>query len=198
MASVTSSMGAMPSEPTQRALPGVVLRHRRGLDLVGLEPLLHHIGPVVGPHRAAHRERVLHALVDPRQAESLRRPRVRARCRDAAPCRPAWRPEASACATVRGKPSRMKPRRASSSSMRSDTMPTTISSETRSPASITALARMPIGVPAVTAARSMSPVDNCGMPNRWRSRSDCVPLPAPGGPRNTILIASYPPSAGTS
>jgi hypothetical protein len=43
-------------------------------------------------------------------------------------------------------------------------MPMTISSETSPPASITALALMPTGVPAATAARSMSPVESCGMP----------------------------------
>ncbi len=41
---------------------------------------------------------------------------------------------ALACATVRGKPSRMKPLAQSGSSMRSAMMPTTISSETRPPA----------------------------------------------------------------
>ena len=42
-------------------------------------------------------------------------------------------------------------------------MPTTISSDTSWPASITALARSPIGVSAFTAARSMSPVEMCGI-----------------------------------
>ena len=40
-----------------------------------------------------------------------------------------------------------------------------MSSETRPPASITFLASMPSGVPALTAARSMSPVEICGIPN---------------------------------
>ncbi len=39
-------------------------------------------------------------------------------------------------------------------------MPTTISSETSAPDSITALALSPIGVSALTAARSMSPVES--------------------------------------
>jgi hypothetical protein len=41
-------------------------------------------------------------------------------------------------------------------------MPSTISSETRLPASITALALRPSGVPAATAPRSRSPVEMCG------------------------------------
>ena len=40
----------------------------------------------------------------------------------------------------------------------------------------------PIGVPAATAARSMSPVESCTMPYFATSRLACVPLPAPGGP----------------
>ncbi len=43
-------------------------------------------------------------------------------------------------------------------------MPMTISSETRPPDSMTALALRPTGVPAATAARSMSPVESCGIP----------------------------------
>ncbi len=39
-----------------------------------------------------------------------------------------------------------------------------MSSLTSAPASITFFAAMPSGVPALTAARSMSPVETCGMP----------------------------------
>jgi hypothetical protein len=39
------------------------------------------------------------------------------------------------------------------------------SSDTRPPASMTLLACRPSSVPALTAARSMSPVEICGMPN---------------------------------
>jgi hypothetical protein len=39
-----------------------------------------------------------------------------------------------------------------------------ISSLTREPESITFFASRPRGVPALTAARSMSPVEICGMP----------------------------------
>ena len=40
-----------------------------------------------------------------------------------------------------------------------------MSSETSAPLSITFFAARPSGVPAFTAARSMSPVEICGMPN---------------------------------
>ena len=39
-----------------------------------------------------------------------------------------------------------------------------MSSETSAPLSITFFAARPSGVPAFTAARSMSPVEICGMP----------------------------------
>ena len=74
------------------------------------------------------------------------------------------RSSASACGTVRGKPSRMKPRLASGWSIRSDTMPTTTSSGTSSPRAMMSRAFTPIGVPAATAARNMSPVESCTMP----------------------------------
>ena len=57
-----------------------------------------------------------------------------------------------------------------------------MSSLTRPPESITFLAAMPSGVPALTAARSMSPVEICGMPYFWQMNAACVPLPAPGAP----------------
>src|SRR5215210_3043731 len=87
----------------------------------------------------------------------------------------------------------MKPFLASGSSIRSATMPITISSETSPPLSITALARCPIGVPAATAARSMSPVESCGIPNRSTMRTAWVPFPAPGGPRRINLIDTASP-----
>ena len=46
----------------------------------------------------------------------------------------------------------------------------------------------PSGVPAFTAARSMSPVEMCGVPNSSTSLAACVPLPAPGAPNNTIFM----------
>jgi hypothetical protein len=48
-------------------------------------------------------------------------------------------------------------------------MPSTISSDTSEPASITALACSPSGVPAATAARRISPVEMCGTANRFFS-----------------------------
>src|SRR5215211_2752423 len=62
-------------------------------------------------------------------------------------------------------------------------IPTMISSPTRPPASITALAARPSGVFSRTAARNMSPVEMCGT-TKWRDRrTHCVPLPAPWRPR---------------
>ena len=57
-------------------------------------------------------------------------------------------PSISACGTVRGKPSRMKPFAHSGDLMLSLMIPTTMSSPTRPPDSIKAFAFMPISVPA--------------------------------------------------
>src|SRR5688572_29073014 len=72
--------------------------------------------------------------------------------------------------------------------MRSLTSPMMMSSLTSAPASITFFAARPSGVPAFTAARSMSPVEICGMPNFWQMNAACVPLPAPGAPNRISLI----------
>src|SRR5215471_14221616 len=90
---------------------------------------------------------------------------------------------ASACGIVRGKPSNRYPLAQSGALSRSLTRPTMMSSDTSAPLSITFLAASPSGVPAFTAARSMSPVEICGMPNASLMNVACVPLPAPGGPR---------------
>src|SRR6185436_7542823 len=63
-----------------------------------------------------------------------------------------------------------------------------MSSDTSWPASITFFAATPRGVPAFTAARSMSPVEICGMANFSRRNLACVPLPAPGGPSRIKFI----------
>ena len=57
-----------------------------------------------------------------------------------------------------------------------------MSSETSAPESMTCFAAMPSGEPALTAARSMSPVEICGMPYASVMNAAWVPLPAPGGP----------------
>ena len=101
----------------------------------------------------------------------------------ASPRSASMRSSACACATVRGKPSRMKPVAQSGASIRSAMSATIRSSGTSSPASMIALAWVPSAVPAFTAARSMSPVESWTMPKRSTSRCACVPLPAPGGPR---------------
>ena len=69
---------------------------------------------------------------------------------------------------------------------------TTTSSGTSSPRAISSLARRPTGVPALTAARSMSPVESCTRPCVATSRCACVPLPAPGGPSRINLIYAAP------
>ena len=99
-----------------------------------------------------------------------------------------------ACGTVLGKPSSINPLLASSRFIRSWTIPIITSSLTSSPRSIIALARSPISVPALTASRSMSPVEIFGIPFSFANRSACVPLPAPGGPSiiKFSAIALYP------
>src|SRR6266571_1961834 len=63
-----------------------------------------------------------------------------------------------------------------------------MSSETSCPASMTFFAAIPSGVPALTAARSMSPVEICGMRKCSLMKPAWVPLPAPGGPRRISFI----------
>src|SRR5207248_10152267 len=76
--------------------------------------------------------------------------------------------------------------------MRSEMIPTTISSGTSPPEAMMSLAFSPTGVPAATAARSISPVESCTMPWRWTSRCAWVPLPDPGGPRSISLMRFAP------
>ena len=71
--------------------------------------------------------------------------------------------KALAWATVRGKPSKMKPLEQSAALTRSLMIPITILSLTSCPASMTAFAFLPISVPESTVSLNMSPVDNCGM-----------------------------------
>ena len=64
-----------------------------------------------------------------------------------------------------------------------------VPSDTSAPLSITFLAARPSGVPAFTAARSMSPVEIWGMPKRLQMTDACVPLPAPGAPNRMSLMS---------
>ena len=96
-----------------------------------------------------------------------------------------------ACSTVLGNPSRMKPLVQSFSEILSAIIPHTISSVTKAPASIAALACFPTVVPAATAALNMSPVDNCGVPNFVSIFGACVPLPAPGGPNRIRILRAF-------
>src|SRR5258708_17121718 len=41
---------------------------------------------------------------------------------------------------------------------------------------------------ALTAARSMSPVEIWGMPYFWQMKAACVPLPAPGAPNKISFM----------
>ena len=97
---------------------------------------------------------------------------------------------AQACAILRGKPSRMKPFLQSSSSIRSEIIPTTTSSGTKSPRAIISFACLPISVSAATAARNISPVESWRISKPSSMRCACVPLPAPGGPKNISFIAA--------
>ncbi len=101
---------------------------------------------------------------------------------------------ASACGMVRGKPSKRKPRAQSGALMRSFTSPMMMSSETSSPRSITCFAARPSGVPAFTAARSMSPVEICGIAYFRVMKVAWVPFPAPGPPSKIRRIRQ--PSEG--
>ena len=69
---------------------------------------------------------------------------------------------ASACGTVRGKPSRMNPLAQSACFTRLASMAMITSSGTSLPLSMMDLARWPISEPAATSARSMSPGGDLG------------------------------------
>src|SRR3954464_639103 len=97
------------------------------------------------------------------------------------------RSSASACLSVRGKPSRRKPSSVSASASRSRMTPMMTSSGTRSPRSMYSLACLPRSVCSLTAWRSMSPVATyASEKSSWR-RSAWVPFPAPGGPSRMRL-----------
>src|ERR1700730_2252483 len=102
---------------------------------------------------------------------------------------------ADACGTVRGKPSSRKPSPASPSANRSRTMLMVTSSGTSCPPSMYRFASIPSGVPAVTLARKMSPVEILGTARFAAMNSAWVPLPAPGGPTSTSLTESPPPAS---
>ena len=110
------------------------------------------------------------------------------------------RSSASACATVRGKPSRMKPflrvrlLDAVGDDADDDRRPRRARRD-----SMIALAWRPTGVPAATAARSMSPVESCGMPccstRRCRLRALARPPAARAGSsliRRLSPVAAWP------
>ncbi len=94
----------------------------------------------------------------------------------------------SACGMVRTTPSKITPFDASGFPSSSRTTPRMMSSPTRWPASITALASRPSGVSRLTASRSRSPVANLGRPSVFPRIDPCVPFPAPGGPKRRISM----------
>mmetsp|Transcript_28577 Transcript_28577/g.52190 ORF Transcript_28577/g.52190 Transcript_28577/m.52190 type:complete len:208 (+) Transcript_28577:385-1008(+) len=98
---------------------------------------------------------------------------------------------ASACAGVRGKPSRSHPFFLQSPSLkRSLTTPMITSSGTSFPLSMNSLAFFPTSVWATTAARSMSPVLRCTTPYLSLIISHCVPFPDAGAPAIMIFSGS--------
>src|SRR5438128_6534494 len=66
-----------------------------------------------------------------------------------------------------------------------------MSSDTSWPASITFFAAMPISVPALMAARSMSPVEIWGMLYFSLMKFAWVPLPAPGAPNRMRRMKGF-------
>src|SRR5688572_477898 len=83
----------------------------------------------------------------------------------------------------------MTPRSVSGWSSRAPRICDISSSGNSLPAFMISSARRPISVPALTASRSMSPVETWTMPRSWTSRPAWVPLPAPGGPSRMMFIA---------
>ena len=77
---------------------------------------------------------------------------------------------------------------ASSCSSLSRTILLVTLSGTKSPLSMYFFASSPSGVPPLTLARKMSPVEIATTPRRSEIRSAWVPLPDPGGPIINILV----------
>jgi len=91
--------------------------------------------------------------------------------------------KASACDFVRGKPSNNHPLASQSLSFRRSHMTFVISSSgTSCPPSMKAFAFKPNGVPCLTAALKISPVDRWTRPKSDFIISHCVPFPAAGAP----------------
>src|SRR3972149_6519306 len=114
------------------------------------------------------------------------------------PAAPRWAnkpPNASACATVRGKPSRTAPWRNSGWANRSEIIWIVTSSGTSIPWSRKDLASLPRSLSVVTWWRNRSPLDKCRTPIASDARFACVPFPAPGGPNKTTKRVIAPPSS---
>src|SRR4051794_16348533 len=62
-----------------------------------------------------------------------------------------------------------------------------VASSTRAPDAMIPCTLPPSSDPDATARRSMSPVEIAGTPSCEASNAACVPCPARGGPRRTIL-----------
>src|SRR6184192_39100 len=98
----------------------------------------------------------------------------------------------SACAAVRGKPSKTAPSLASGFASSSWMRPRITVSGTSLPSSMNFFACVPSGVCAFTAARRMSPVVILGRLRRSAKILPWVPLPDPGAPRRRTNKGSAP------
>ena len=133
---------------------------------------------------------------DPAAAEpvgSSRPPgsRCRARSRRLRPRAASAASSARAWASVRGKPSRMTPRRASGSREPIEQHPDRqVVGHELAAVHVAASPRGRAACPACTAARNMSPVARCSRPSRSARIGACVPLPAPGPPSSTSTASS--------
>ena len=147
----------------------------------------------------ASRHRGTRAARQPLDAAPPAAPRRRRRRRASAPSlREQPRRAPRACGTVRGKPSRMKPRAqsAASQALLDEADHDLVRARAR-PAPCTASPRAPSGVPSCCAARSMSPVEICGMPTPVAARLRLRPLAGAGRSQHHARArrAPSPPAA---
>ena len=160
----------------QPRLP-IKLDQRRGAAVVSLEPNLNRLRPVV------------FALKQPALATIATRFDFRTALRGPSLSRNCF--SETACAAVRGNPSRMNPPAQCRHTPRSWTKSQTVVSGTSSPRRMYPRASFMAGLSSpsirVAAARKTSPVDRWQASSCWFRRSAWVPLPTPGAPSRTIL-----------
>ena len=95
---------------------------------------------------------------------------------------------ASACATLRGKPSSKYPFLQSDSDNLFFTISIVRSSGQRSPPSIIDFIFKPSSVPRLILSLKISPVEICGIPSSLETSAACVPFPLPGAPSKINFI----------